>query len=217
MIPKRLTLSELKSRFPKCAELQGYCPVTYQDGRQRQVLALVWVQADSSTGISGLYDNRSILIKRSLSFNWKVFFFFLELRCLWHFIYIVVIPVVQVLGHVWLFATPWTAAHQASLSFTISWNLLKLTEPVLPSNHLILCHPLLLLPSVFPGCILMIQYIVVFVCSFVFQIRSPSTWKYSLCFRISWSYIYLWEQRKTSEIFEVRPFTKSQIFIEYLC
>ncbi|KAI4567298.1 hypothetical protein MJG53_008876 [Ovis ammon polii x Ovis aries] len=42
MIPKRLTLSELKSRFPRCAELQGYCPVTYQDGRQRQVLALVY-------------------------------------------------------------------------------------------------------------------------------------------------------------------------------
>ncbi|MXQ85624.1 hypothetical protein E5288_WYG001326 [Bos mutus] len=42
MIPKRLTLSELKSRFPKCAELQGYCPVTYQDGRQRQVLALIY-------------------------------------------------------------------------------------------------------------------------------------------------------------------------------
>lgn len=40
MIPKRLTLSELKSRFPKCAELQGYCPVTYQDGNHRQVLAL---------------------------------------------------------------------------------------------------------------------------------------------------------------------------------
>ncbi|EQB78440.1 hypothetical protein CB1_000993024, partial [Camelus ferus] len=49
MIPKRLTLSELKSRFPKCAELQGYCPVTYKDGKQRQVLTLVQVQNDSST------------------------------------------------------------------------------------------------------------------------------------------------------------------------
>ncbi|KAJ8788678.1 hypothetical protein J1605_022423 [Eschrichtius robustus] len=49
MMPKRLTLSELKSRFPKCAELQGYCPVTYQDGKQRQVLALVQVQDDSCT------------------------------------------------------------------------------------------------------------------------------------------------------------------------
>ena len=50
-------------------------------------------------------------------------------------------------------ATPWTAAHQASLSITNSWSLLKLmsTESVIPSNHLILCHPLLLLPSIFPS------------------------------------------------------------------
>ena len=49
--------------------------------------------------------------------------------------------------------TPWTAAHQASLSFTISWSLLKLisSELVISSNHLVLCHPLLLLPSVFPS------------------------------------------------------------------
>jgi len=49
--------------------------------------------------------------------------------------------------------TPWTAACQASLSFTISWGLLKLmsTESVMPSNHLTLCHPLLLLPSIFPS------------------------------------------------------------------
>ena len=48
-------------------------------------------------------------------------------------------------------ATPWTAARQASLSFTISWSLLQLIESVMPSNHLILCHPLLLLPSIFPS------------------------------------------------------------------
>ena len=52
-----------------------------------------------------------------------------------------------------LFETPWTAAHQDSLSFTISLSLLKLmsVESVMPSNHLILCHPLLLLPSIFPS------------------------------------------------------------------
>ena len=57
------------------------------------------------------------------------------------------------LSRVRLFATPWTAAHQASLSFAISQSLLKLmsTESVMPSNHLILCHPLLLLPSIFSG------------------------------------------------------------------
>ena len=59
----------------------------------------------------------------------------------------------QSLSHVQLFNTPWTAAHQASLSFTISWSLLKLIsiESVIPPNHLILCCPLLLLPSVFPS------------------------------------------------------------------
>ena len=59
---------------------------------------------------------------------------------------------VQSLSRVQLFVTPWTAARQASLSITNSWNLLKLMsiESVMPSNHLILCHPLLLLPSIFP-------------------------------------------------------------------
>ena len=61
--------------------------------------------------------------------------------------------VVHLLSHVQLSATPWTAACQASLSFTISWNSLKLLsiESVMPSNQLILCLPLLLLPSVFPS------------------------------------------------------------------
>ena len=58
--------------------------------------------------------------------------------------------VVQSLSHVQLIATPWAAARQASLSFTISWNLLKL-ESVTLSNHLIYCHPFLLLPSSFPS------------------------------------------------------------------
>ena len=59
--------------------------------------------------------------------------------------------VVQSHSHVRLFGTPWTAPHQASLSFTISWSLLKLmsTESVMPSDHLVLCHLLLLLPSIF--------------------------------------------------------------------
>ena len=61
--------------------------------------------------------------------------------------------VFQLLSHVWLFVTPWTATCQASLSFTISQSLPKLMsiESVIPSNHLILCHPLLLLPSIFPS------------------------------------------------------------------
>ena len=58
---------------------------------------------------------------------------------------------IQSLSHLWLFATPWTAAHQASPSITNSWSLPKLMsiESVMPSNHCILCHPLLLLPSIF--------------------------------------------------------------------
>ena len=61
--------------------------------------------------------------------------------------------VVQLLSHVWLFATPWTAACQASLSFTVSWSLLRLMsiESVMPSNHLVLCHTFRLLPSIFPN------------------------------------------------------------------
>ena len=60
---------------------------------------------------------------------------------------------VQSLSRVWLFETPWTATCQASLSITNSWSLLKLMsiESVLPSSHLILCHPFLLPPSIFPS------------------------------------------------------------------
>ena len=67
--------------------------------------------------------------------------------------YFFLIVVVQLLSCVWLSVTPWTAARQASLSFSISQSLLKLMsiESVMPSNHLVLCHPLLLLPSIFPS------------------------------------------------------------------
>ena len=65
----------------------------------------------------------------------------------------VIVVAVHSLSHVRLFVTPWTATHQASLSFTISQNLLKLMciKSVMPSNHLIRCHPLLLLPSTLPS------------------------------------------------------------------
>ena len=67
-------------------------------------------------------------------------------------IYLVIFVVIQLLSHVWLYATPWTAICQASLSFIISQSLLKLMsiELVMPFNHLVLCHPLLLLPLIFP-------------------------------------------------------------------
>ena len=81
---------------------------------------------------------------------------------------------VQLLSCVWLFATPWTAARQPSLSITNSQSLLKLTstESVMPSNHLILCHPFLLLPSIFPS-------IRVFSNESVLPIRWPKYWTFS--------------------------------------
>ena len=91
--------------------------------------------------------------------------------------------VIQSLSHVQLFGTPWTAAHQASLSFTISRSLLKLTstESVISSSHLILCHLLLLLPSIF-------------LCTKVFsnesalRIRWPKYWHFSFSIRPSNEY-----------------------------
>ena len=82
--------------------------------------------------------------------------------------------VIQLLSHVLLFGTPWTAASQASLSFTISWSLVKLMsiELVMLSNHLILCHPLLLLPSIFPS-------IRVFSNESAVRIRWPKYWSFS--------------------------------------
>ena len=78
-------------------------------------------------------------------------------------------------SHVRLFATPWTVAHQASLSITTSQSLLKLTsiKLVMPSHHLILCHPLLLLPSTFPS-------IRVFSSESALRIRWPKYWSFSI-------------------------------------
>ena len=74
-----------------------------------------------------------------------------------------------------LFTTPWTAVHQASLSFNICQSLLNLVsvESVKPSNHLVLCHPLLILPSIFPS-------IRVFSNESALQIRQPKYWSFSI-------------------------------------
>ena len=108
----------------------------------------------------------------------------------WQILFVVVI---QLLSRVQLFATSWAAARQAFLFFTISRSLLKLisTESVMPSNHLILCHPLLLLPSTFPS-------IRVFSDESALRIRSPKYWSFGfsisssneysglISFRIDW-------------------------------
>ena len=101
--------------------------------------------------------------------------------------------VVQSLSSGRLFATPWTAAHQTSLSITISQSLLKFMsiESMVLSNYLILCHPLILLPSLFAS-------VRVFSSELVLRIRSPKYWSFSFCispsneysglisFRIDW-------------------------------
>ena len=103
------------------------------------------------------------------------------------------IVVVRFLSRVWLFPTLWTAAHQASLSITISQSFLKLMsiESVMPSNHLILCCPLLLLPSIFPSirvfssesvlCIRWLKY-----WSFSFSISPSNEYSGLISFRIDW-------------------------------
>ena len=96
-------------------------------------------------------------------------------------------------SHIWIFVTPWTPALQASLSITNSQSLLKLMsiKSMMPSNHLIPCHPLLLLPSIFPS-------IRVFSSDSVFCIRWPKCWSFNfsispsneysgrISFRINW-------------------------------
>ena len=100
--------------------------------------------------------------------TWNRFYLFIYLGdCL-------TIVIIQSLSCIWLFATPWTAAHQASLSFTISRSLLQLmsVESMMSSNHFILCYFLLLLPSIFPS-------IRVFSNESALRIRWPMYWRFS--------------------------------------
>ena len=119
--------------------------------------------------------------------------------------------IVQLLSHVRLFVTPWTAACQASLSFTTSQSLLKLmsAESVMPSNHLIICYPLLLPPSIFPS-------IRVFSSESALRIRWQKYWSFSfsiipsseysglISFRIDW--FDLWEFSHRSPQIPCRSF-----------
>jgi len=124
---------------------------------------------------------------------------------------------VQLFSCVWLFATPWTVAHQAFLSINNSQSLLKLMsiELVMPSNHLILCLPLLLLPSIFPS-------IRVFSNESVLHIRWPKYWSFSfsispsneysglISFRIDWISLQF---KGLSSIFSNTTIKKHQFFI----
>ena len=98
---------------------------------------------------------------------------------------------VQSLSRVRLFTTPWTAACQTSLSITNSWSLLKFMsiESMMPSNHLILCHPLLLPPSIFPS-------IRIFSSESFIRIRWPKYWSFSFSISPSNEYSGLISSRK---------------------
>ena len=116
---------------------------------------------------------------------------------------------VQLFSHVRLFATPWTAGNQVSLSITNSQSLLKLMsiKSVMSSNHLILCHPLLLLPSIFLS-------IRVFSNELVFQIRQPKTWSFSFSISPSNEYSGLisLQSKGLSRIFSNTTVQKYQFF-----
>ena len=112
-----------------------------------------WVSLEIGTGVTiGLYKSPNVKVEK----------------------FLLPFSSVQSLSHVWLFASPWTAKHQASLSITNFRSLLKLMciESVKPSNRLILCHPLLLPPSIFPS-------IRVFSKESVLLIRWPKYWSFS--------------------------------------
>ena len=125
---------------------------------------------------------------------------------------------VQSLSHVRLFATPWIAAHQASLSITISRSSLRLTsiKLVMPSSHLILCHPLLLLPPIPPS-------IRVFSSESTLHMRWPKYWSFSfsiipskehpglISFRMDWLYL-LAVQGTLKRVFSNTTVQKHQFF-----
>ena len=123
---------------------------------------------------------------------------------------------VQSLSRVWLFATPWIEACQVSLSFIVSWSLFKfLFELVMPSNHLILCRPLLLLHSIFPSVrvfsnesALRIKWWKYW--SFTFNIRPFSEYSGLISFRMDW--LDLLKSKGLSRIFSNNTVQKHQLF-----
>ena len=122
---------------------------------------IAWILCNFLVIISSAYNRRTFLIV------WET---------LWlPYLTIYMQSSVQSLSHVWLFVSPWIAACQASLSITNSWNQLKLmsNESVMPSNHLILCCPLLLLSSAFP-------IIRVFLKESALRIKWPKYWSFSI-------------------------------------
>ena len=133
-----------------------------------------------------------------------------------------VVNAVQSRSRVPLFSTPWTAACQASLSFDISWSLLKpmFIESVMPSKHLILCHPLILLPSIFLDLkvfsnelALSIRWLKYW--SFSFGISPSNEYSRLISFRIDW--FYFLAVQGLSSVFSNTTIQKNQFFSIQLC
>ena len=133
-----------------------------------------------------------------------------------------VLSSIQLLSRVWLFATPWTAAHQASLSITNSWSPPKprSIESMMPSTHLIFCRPLLLLPSIFPS-------IRVFSNESAVCIRWPKYWSFSfninpsnehpglISFRIDWLDLSPRDSQESSPLPQVKSINSSVLSFLY--
>ena len=132
--------------------------------------------------------------------------------------YMLLLPLLSRFSHVWLFATPCTAAHQASLSFTISWSFFKLMSIalVMPSNQLSLCCPLLFLPSVFPSIRIFSNELALHTkwpnyWSFSFSISPPNEYSELISFRIDWLDL-LAVQGTLSRVFSSITVQKHQFF-----
>ena len=139
----------------------------------RSLLVTIESQEDSWAGIPNSRNSQKISKHWCLSFSFKNCFFVCRFR----------VVIVSSLSHVWLFVIPGTEAPQASLSITNSWSLPKLmsNDSVMPSNHLILCRPCLLLPSIF-------SRIRVFSNESFLHIRWPKYWSFSFSIRPSNEY-----------------------------
>ena len=168
--------------------------------RKTKIIRIIYVYSHCWY-IKSLYGNNFIFLKSEYNKNnlWTLsttsqFIYYMTVYA-YTFTYML-FSSVQSLSHVWLFVTPWTAARQASLSITSSWNLLKLMyiKLVMPSNYLILCHPLLLLSSIFSS-------LRVFSSESVLHIRWPKYWSFNfsispsneysvlMSFRIDWFHL----------------------------
>ena len=152
-------------------------------------LSSCWLLAPKNTG--PLWPNHLFLFQENKEISLYTHILSTGLLCASSSWSTVQVSSVQSLSHVRLFATPWTAARQASLSITNSRSLPKLMsiESVMPSNHLILCHPLLLLPSVFPSIRVFSNGLALWrwpkYWSFSFSISSPNKYSGLIFFRCS--------------------------------